>query len=66
MLVQATTTLVVQVVGKVVDRLEVAIDVDEATAEALALASPKVAAAFADAPPSRVVNRAPRLINFLR
>jgi len=66
LLVQATTTMVVQVVGKVVDRIEVPVDVDESTAEALALASPKVAAAFADAPPSRVVNRAPRLINFLR
>ena len=61
----ATTTMVVQVNGKVVDRCEVPLDLEASEAESIARATPKVAAVFAENPPSRVVNRAPRLINFL-
>jgi leucyl-tRNA synthetase len=57
--------MVVQINGKVVDRLEVAVDVDAAVAEAEARKCPRVVAQFGDAAPSRIVNRAPRLINFL-
>ena len=65
LLVSQTVTMVVQINGKVVDRLEVAVDVDEAVAEAEARKCPRVVAQFGDAAPSRIVNRAPRLINFL-
>jgi leucyl-tRNA synthetase len=56
-------TLVVQVNGKVRDRIEVdaGIDADEATR--LALASEKVSAALGGAEPSRVIARPPNLVN---
>jgi len=59
-------TLVVQVDGKVKDRIEVATDVSEEAAVALALASDKVVAALGGAAPSRVVARPPRLVNIVR
>ncbi len=65
LLVSQTVTMVVQVNGKVVDRLEVAVDVDTAVAESLARSCPKVVAHFGDQAPTRIVNRAPRLINLL-
>ena len=59
-------TLVVQVDGKVKDRIEVATDVSEEAAVALALASDKVVAALGGAAPRRVVARPPRLVNIVR
>jgi leucyl-tRNA synthetase len=59
-------TLVVQVDGKVKDRIEVPIDLTEEAAVALALASDKVVAALAGAEPRRVVARPPRLVNIVR
>jgi leucyl-tRNA synthetase len=58
-----TVTLVVQVNGKLRDKLEVAPDISEADAEAAALASPKVVEALGGAAPKRVVSRPPRLVN---
>ncbi len=58
-----TVTLVVQVNGKLRDKLEVAPDISEADAEAAALASPKVIEALAGGTPKRVVSRPPRLVN---
>ncbi|MHB1503269.1 MAG: leucine--tRNA ligase [Acidimicrobiales bacterium] len=58
-----TTTLVIQVNGKVRDRIEVDPSITEAGAVELALASPKVIAALGSAKPSRVVARPPRLVN---
>ena len=55
---QDTVTMVVQVNGKVRDRLEVDAGISEADAEAAALASPKVVEALAGAAPTRVVVRA--------
>ncbi len=60
-----TVTLVVQVNGKVRDRLAVAADVDVPTAEALALASPRVRDALDGRPPQRVIARPPRLVNIV-
>jgi leucyl-tRNA synthetase len=60
---QDTLTMVVQVNGKVRDRLEVAAGISEADAEALVLASPKVLEALAGRVPVRVVARPPRLVN---
>ena len=56
-------TLVVQVNGKVRDKLEVAPDITEADAEALALASPKVQAFLDGAEPRKVIVRVPKLVN---
>ena len=60
---QDTVTMVVQVNGKVRDRVEVDADIAESEAEAVALASPKVVEALGGARPRRVVVRPPRLVN---
>ena len=55
--------MVVQVNGKVRDRIEVDAGISEADAEAAGLASPKVIEALAGAEPKRVIARPPRLVN---
>ncbi len=64
-LVDDTVTMVIQINGKVRDRVEVPADLDEAAAEALALASDKVLAALAGGEPRKVIVRAPRLVNIV-
>ncbi len=56
-------TMVVQVNGKVRDRLEVDPGISQEDARALALASKKVAAHLVGGEPQRVVVRPPRLVN---
>jgi leucyl-tRNA synthetase len=63
LLVEDTVTMVVQVNGKVRDRIEVPPDVSEADAEALALASAPVIEALAGGTPKRVIVRPPKLVN---
>jgi leucyl-tRNA synthetase len=58
-----TVTLVVQVNGKLRDKLEVSAGIDEAEAERLALASAKVAEALGGSSPKRVIARPPKLVN---
>jgi leucyl-tRNA synthetase len=58
-----TVTMVVQVNGKVRDRLEVPADIDAAEAERLALASPRVREHLDGASPRKVVAKPPRLVN---
>ncbi len=60
-----TVTMVVQVNGKVRDRLEVPIDVTEAAAVELAMAAPGVVAALDGASPTRVVAKPPRIVNIV-
>ncbi|MGH9090394.1 MAG: leucine--tRNA ligase [Acidimicrobiales bacterium] len=60
---EETVTLVVQVNGKVRDRLEVDPSIDEESARDAALASPKVRHAVDGREPRRVVVRPPRLVN---
>jgi leucyl-tRNA synthetase len=60
-----TVTLVVQVNGKVRDRLEVSPDIDAAAAEAAALASPKVQTHLEGATPRKVIARPPSLVNIV-
>jgi leucyl-tRNA synthetase len=60
---EETVTLVVQVNGKVRDRLEVDPSIDEEAARGAALASPKVRQALGGSEPRRVVVRPPRLVN---
>jgi leucyl-tRNA synthetase len=62
-LVEETVTCVVQVDGKVRDRLQVPVTVAEATLQDLALALPAVQRAIADKGVRTVVVRAPGLVN---
>jgi leucyl-tRNA synthetase len=59
-------TLVVQVDGKVRDRIDVPADLTEAEATRLALASERVIAALDGVEPRRTVARPPRLVNIVR
>jgi leucyl-tRNA synthetase len=58
-----SVTLVVQVNGKVRDRIEVSPDITEDEAVGVALASERVTSAMGGAEPSRVIARPPRLVN---
>ena len=58
-----TVTMVVQVDGRVRDRLEVPADIGAEEAQAAALASPRVRDALGGGAPARVVVRPPRLVN---
>ncbi|GGL00038.1 leucine--tRNA ligase [Sphaerisporangium melleum] len=64
LLVQESVTCVVQVAGKVRDRLEVAPTISGAELEELALASEKVRA-YLDGAPRKVIVRAPKLVNIV-
>jgi leucyl-tRNA synthetase len=58
-----TVTMVVQVNGKLRDKIEVDPDISEADAEKAALALPKVIEALGGSAPKRVIVRPPRLVN---
>jgi leucyl-tRNA synthetase len=62
---EETVTMIVEVNGKVRDRLEVEAEISEAEAELRALASPKIVELLAGAAPRRVVVRPPRLVNIV-
>ena len=59
-------TMVVQVDGKVRERIEVDAEIGEEQARSLALASPKVTDALDGKEPANVVVRVPRLVNVVR
>jgi leucyl-tRNA synthetase len=65
MLVDDTVTCVVQVQGKLRDRLEVAPDISEEELQAQALASDKIIAALAGKVVRKVIVRAPTLVNIV-
>ena len=65
MLVVDTVTMVVQVNGKVRDRIEVPAEIDAAGAEALALSSEKVAPHLGGVPPRKVIVKPPGLVNIV-
>ena len=60
---QETVTMVIQVNGKVRDRVDVDAGISESDAQDIALASAKVTEALKGATPTRVVSRPPRLVN---
>ncbi|HEX2850894.1 MAG TPA: leucine--tRNA ligase [Acidimicrobiales bacterium] len=60
-----SVTMIVQVNGKVRDRLEVPPTIGEAEAEALALESEKVREQLAGASPKKVIVRPPKLVNIV-
>jgi leucyl-tRNA synthetase len=65
MLVEDSVTMVVQVNGKVRDRIEVAADASEDDCLAAARASDKVRAQLDGAEPRKVIVRPPKLVNFV-
>ncbi|MFI0355633.1 leucine--tRNA ligase [Actinomadura sp. 9N407] len=65
LLVQESVTCVVQVAGKVRDRLEVAPGIDGAELERLALSSPKIKEALAGREIRKVIVRAPKIVNIV-
>jgi leucyl-tRNA synthetase len=58
--------MVIQVDGKLRDRIEVSPDIDEAYAIEVALASERVRAELGGAEPARIIARPPRLVNVVR
>ena len=65
MVTQETATMVVQINGKVRDRLEVDADIDDAEMERLALASARVQEQLQGRQPAKVVTRPPKLVNLV-
>ncbi|WP_433167404.1 leucine--tRNA ligase [Kribbella sp. CA-247076] len=65
LLVQDTVTCVVQIAGKVKDRLEVSPDITDADLEQLALASESVQKALDGRGVRKVIVRAPKLVNIV-
>jgi len=65
LLVQESVTCVIQVAGKVRDRLEVAPDIAEDELERLALGSEKIQAALAGRGIRKVIVRAPKIVNIV-
>ncbi|GAA4628277.1 leucine--tRNA ligase [Actinoallomurus vinaceus] len=65
LLVQESVTCVVQVAGKVRDRLEVSPDIAEGDLERLALDSEKIRAALGDRGVRKVIVRAPKIVNIV-
>jgi leucyl-tRNA synthetase len=65
LLVQESVTCVVQISGKVRDRLEVAPDISEEELRSLALATPAAVAALGGREPRAVIVRAPKLVNIV-
>ena len=65
LLVQDTVTCVVQIAGKVKDRLEVSPDISDADLEQLALASDAVQKALDGRGVRKVIVRAPKLVNIV-
>jgi leucyl-tRNA synthetase len=60
---EETVTMVVQVNGKVRDKLDVSPDISEAEAQEIALRLPKIVEALAGREPQRLIARPPRLVN---
>ncbi|RSN52280.1 leucine--tRNA ligase [Actinomadura sp. WAC 06369] len=65
LLVEESVTCVVQVAGKVRDRLDVAPGIADGELEKLALASPKVRDALGGADIAKVIVRAPKIVNIV-
>lgn len=65
LLVQDTATMVLQVNGKVRDKVDVRVDISEDDAVALALGSAKVQSFLGDGEPRKVIARPPKLVNLV-
>ena len=60
-----SVTVILQVNGKIKDRVEVSPNISDSELESLALANGEIIAALAGAKPSKVIVRAPKLVNFV-
>ena len=58
-------TAILQINGKIKDRIEVSPNITDAELEKLAMAYPEIAAAIAGATISKVITRAPKLVNIV-
>ena len=65
LLVDDEVEAVIQINGKIVDRMNVSPSITDADFEAAALALPSVMAAIAGATPKKVIARAPKLVNIV-
>ena len=65
LLVDDEVEAVIQINGKIVDRMKVSPTIGDADFEAAALALPSVVAAIAGASPKKVIARAPKLVNIV-
>ncbi|MSO16832.1 MAG: leucine--tRNA ligase [Candidatus Planktophila sp.] len=65
LLVDDEVEAVIQINGKIVDRMNVSPTIGDADFEAAALALPSVVAAIAGASPKKVIARAPKLVNIV-
>jgi leucyl-tRNA synthetase len=65
LLVADAVTVVVQINGKIIDRIDVVPTISEAELEAAALAIPSVVAALAGVVINKVITRAPKLVNIV-
>jgi leucyl-tRNA synthetase len=62
---EETATMIVQVNGKVRDRIEVSADIEESEAKAVAMASEKIQSWLDGAEAKRVIVRPPKLVNIV-
>ena len=58
-------TAILQVNGKIKDRIEVSPNISDAELEKLAMANPEIAAAISGATISKIITRAPKLVNIV-
>jgi len=65
LLTEDSVVVILQVNGKIKDRIEVSPDITDAELEALALANPEIAAAIAGATIQKMIVRAPKLVNIV-
>jgi leucyl-tRNA synthetase len=65
LLVADAVTVVVQINGKIVDRIDVVPTISDADLEAAALALPSVVSALAGAKINKIITRAPKLVNIV-
>ena len=65
LLVADADTAILQINGKIKDRIEVAPDISDADLEKLAMANAEMKAAIADATIQKVIVRAPKLVNIV-
>ena len=60
-----TVTAILQINGKIKDRIEVSPNISDGELEKLAMANPEIAAAISGATISKVITRAPKLVNIV-
>ena len=65
LLAEDAVTVILQINGKIKDRIEVSPNISETELEKLAFENPEIKAALARAKPSKIIVRAPKLVNIV-